>query len=147
MAGLSPAERAPMASYTPGRTAETYRALGRSAARRLAGGEGAIVDATCGTRGERAELLRPLGGGSPGVAFAECRVPLACALDRAAARLSDPERISDATPEVVARLFESYEPIDELSAATVVGVDGAAPLGRQIRAVVKGADALLRATT
>ena len=148
-AGLPPSERAPLDAYTPERTVENYRELGRCAARSVASGTGVLVDATCGTRRERRELLSALGAEQASMLFVQCRVPLACALERAAERMAAPTRVSDATPDVVARLFERYEPIDELSAAAaaVVDVDGTISVGDQLEAVAEAADALLLGTT
>lgn len=147
LAGLPPTQRAPAELYAPERTVETYRALGTAASRHLQDGTGVVIDATCGTRSARAELLAALGADPARTLFVECRVPPASALERSAERMKRPGTVSDATPEVVARLVEAYEEIRELPAIAVVPVDGRASLEEQIEAVTKGADALLYAVT
>jgi uncharacterized protein len=144
LAGLAPTQRASPEHYTARFTAATYRTLGEAAAETLSRGEGVVIDATCATRAERADLLRALGVAPGRLMFVECRVPLECAIERAAARAEQPTRVSDAAPEVVARLFESYEPIDEIPQGTVVAVDGRAPLDEQLGLVAATLDELLR---
>jgi len=143
LAGLTSIERGPAELYTHERSIETYRALGEAVARHFAEHRGVVLDATCGTRDQRAELLGALAHDPRGLLFVECRVPLACALERSAARMAQPEHVSDATPEVVSRLFDAYEEIRELPGASVVAVDGRASLDAQVEAVAARADALL----
>lgn len=145
LAGLAPSRRAPVGRYSERHTEETYRALGRAAARHLQGGTGVLVDATCGTRRRRAALLDALDGAR--TLFVECRVPLACALRRAGERTAQPGAVSDATPEVVARLFDAYEQIRELPGGTVVVVDGRAPLADQLESVRSALDDVCRTMT
>ena len=128
LAGLAPAERA-RARALHGVHAATYAALGERGADRLRGGEGAARCDVRDTRGSR----RAAGsdrGRARGVLFVHCRVPRT-ARSRGQPRMGDPERISDATPEIVARLFETYEPTAELPTDTVLEIDGRAPLERQ----------------
>jgi len=146
MAGLDPSERAPLCRYTPEHDTETYREVGHTAARRLAAGTGIVIDATCATSQERTALLGALGVEPSRIVFAECRVPLACALERSAARMRDPNRVSDATPEVVTRLFASYEPPHELAGAAVIEIDGRSAPDEQVERLAAAADSLLAST-
>jgi aminoglycoside phosphotransferase family enzyme/predicted kinase len=143
LAGLAPTERAGPDLYTPELTAQTYRALGRSAAALRASGSGVVIDATCGRAEDRAHLLGELDGDQGSVLFVRCAVPLACALQRAADRMARPERVSDATPEVVARLFEAYEEIVEHGEVGVVDVDGRVLLDEQLRSLTAASDEAL----
>jgi len=147
LAGLPPTRRAPPDRYTPERTVETYRALGKAAGLHLQDGRGVVIDATCGTRSTRAELLAALGAHPTRTLFVECRVPPESALERSAERMKRPGNVSDATPEVVARLLDAFEEIRELPALAVARVDGRASLDEQIEGVAKGADALLGGIT
>lgn len=147
LAGLPPTRRAPAELYAPERTVETYRALGTAAGRHLRDGTGVVIDATCGTRSARAGLLAALGADPARTMFVECRVPPASALERSAERMKRPGNVSDATPEVVARLLDVYEEIRELPDLAVVRVDGRASLEEQVEAVAEGADALLGGIT
>ena len=42
-----------------------------------------------------------------------CEVPLELALERAARRLRDPQRTSDATPQIAEEQFRAFEELDE----------------------------------
>ncbi len=143
LAGLAPWARASPAVYEPAFTARTYRALGREAAAVRATGAPVVIDATCSTVEHRAELLRGLGGEDERMLFAECRVPEAVAAARAAGRLHEPDRVSDATPEIAARLAAGYEPVRELARAGVVEIDSCSPLETQLGAIGAAADARL----
>jgi hypothetical protein len=74
-------------------------------------------------------------------AFVECRVAAGEARRRAAARLHDPERVSDAGPDVAAALAAAWEPLDEVAPAAHVAVRGDLPPGAALDAV----DAILDA--
>lgn len=139
LAGLAPTQRAGAEAYTSRTTTENYRALGAAAAAAWASGSGVIVDATCGRPEDRAELMRALDGEHGRTLFVESRVPRACAIERSEARMAQPGRVSDATPDVVARLFDAYRPIREL-AASALEVDGRAPLGERLAAVADALD-------
>ncbi len=143
LAGLAPVERAGPESYTRGFTTATYRKLGSSAAAVLAGGSGVIIDATFARPEDRAELLRALDDDLAHLMFFECKVPLRCAIERSVARMKHPDRVSDATPEVVTRVFETYQPIRELPHSIVIEVDGRGPLPAQIETLTAALDARL----
>src|SRR5581483_5016100 len=86
LAGIGATERGGRELYTAALSAQTYRTLGSSAAAIRDGGAGVVLDATCGTASDRAELLGTLGGDPGRILLAQCQVPLTCALARAAAR-------------------------------------------------------------
>jgi uncharacterized protein len=108
--GLAPTTRAPARAYAPAVTAETYRALGAQTAEALAESGAAIVDATFHTAAERTAFLDTLGDCRAPVLFAECRAPAEVLERRAAARAREPERVSDATVDVVRRQLAAWEP-------------------------------------
>ena len=145
LAGVAPRERAGPGSYTGEFTEATYLELGRAATARLAEGSGVLIDATCGREAQREELIGALDVDRGRVLFVESRVPLACALERAAARTRDAGNVSDATPAVVARLFANHEEIREPAGFEVLRLDGRAPLKIQAEAVTAAADTLLAA--
>jgi predicted kinase len=108
--GLEPTARAPQTAYSPAVSEATYRELGRIAAH--AGS--AIVDATFRRRAERDAFREALGTAAP--VFVECRVPADVVRRRAAERLRDPDRTSDATPDIAMRQQRDFEPLDEVAA-------------------------------
>lgn len=140
LAGVAPDERARPEHYSDAFTERTYAALGERAAERLRHGEGAILDATCRTAEQRAALLRSIGPAARRVLFVHCRVDLESALMRARARMGEPERISDATPEIVERHYREFEPLAELAPERVLELDGELPLERQGNEVVLALD-------
>lgn len=115
--GLGAPERAPTSAYTREVSMATYQALGEHAAAALGTGRGAVIDATLGDPEARAALRAGLGQAANEVVYVECRVPAAEAQRRALARVADPSRTSDATPEIAARLDEAWAPLDEIPAA------------------------------
>ena len=68
-------------------------------------------------------------------------MPLELARERATRRLSDPARLSDATPQIAEEQFRSFEEIDELPAANVLRLDTAQPLEDQLAELAVGVDA------
>ena len=113
-AGLAVTARAPGQVYDPARTLEVYRVLGERAAAHLAQGPGVIVDATCSRRRWREALAEALDAPAR---FVQLVVPAGERERRAAARLRDPERVSDAGPDVAARLAAAFEDLDEVAPA------------------------------
>ena len=113
-AGLQPAERAPQALYDDAADRATYARLGELAAGRAAGG--VIVDATFRRRRDR-DAFRATLGGDADLLFVECRAPAHVLEERARARMSDPERVSDAGPEIVHAQLSTAEPLDEVPAS------------------------------
>jgi aminoglycoside phosphotransferase family enzyme/predicted kinase len=107
---LPPAARAPSSAYAPEVTERVYTTLGAMAAAAVNERGGAIVDATFGTGAARAEFGRGLGRCAAPLLFAECRAPAPLLEARAAERARRPDRVSDATAEVVRRWLAEWEP-------------------------------------
>jgi aminoglycoside phosphotransferase family enzyme/predicted kinase len=114
---LPPGERAPEAAYSAEASLHVYEELARRTAGAVAFHGGAIVDATMGSATLRAVFTSALGPAAEALAFVECRVPAATADARARSREDAPERGSDATPAIAARLRAAWEPLDEVPAA------------------------------
>jgi predicted kinase len=76
----------------------------------LAACGGAIVDATFHTVASRDIFVRGIGDCGAPVLFVECRALAAVLERRAEERARDPERISDATPDIVRRQLAAWEP-------------------------------------
>ena len=115
LAGLPPTHRGREEDYAPGVNRRTYEELGRLATAAAAEHGGAIVDATFRHRADR-DAFRAALGAAAGPLFAECVVPAAVLAERAARRLADPDRISDATPELALHQLDTWEPLDEVPA-------------------------------
>jgi aminoglycoside phosphotransferase family enzyme/predicted kinase len=145
LAGLAATQRAPSDHYTDESTRRTYRALAAQAAGVLACGAGVVLDASCTKRFERAELLAAVGEAGAPALLVHCNVTLPTALARAAARMREPDRVSDATPEVVAAQFQAFEAIDEAVGVATVNVDCEAPLARQLETVTDALDRAIAA--
>ena len=124
--GLAPAERAPASAYGAGTHDATYRELARRAAEHPGT---VILDATFHRRPLRDAFRATLGGARP-LLFVECAAPVAVLERRIRARERDPDRISDATLDVLRRQLEQREPLDEVPAADhlVVRSDQAAEI-------------------
>ena len=139
-AGLAAGERAAPQLYSEGFTRFTYELLGRQARRALDRSHGVIVDATCRSRGDRARLLARLCG--PGLTrlLVRCDAPLAVALERAERRMRDAGRVSDATPDIVAAQYRSFQALDELPSGSVLECDAQRPLEAQIADVARAVD-------
>ncbi len=142
-AGLAASERAAPEHYSEQFTRLTYALLAEEARSALQRERGVIVDATCRTREDR--LLLAQGLSHPGLRSltVHCTVPLGLALERAARRMRDAGRVSDATPEIVAEQHRSFEELDELDPATLLELDAARPLDAQVAAVSGAVDRLL----
>ena len=99
--------------YSARFTRATYEQVGRDALLALRRNNGVIVDATCRSRVDRGVLLGRLRGVDTTRLVVRCEVPLHVALQRAARRLHDPQRVSDATPQIVEEQFRTFEELDE----------------------------------
>jgi aminoglycoside phosphotransferase family enzyme/predicted kinase len=108
--GLAPTERAPALAYSPDMTTGTYRQLSVRTAASFDACGGAIVDATFHTAALRRTFLDALGPIEDRVLFVECRAPAAVLEHRAEQRRRDPDRISDATSDVVRLQLAAWEP-------------------------------------
>lgn len=134
MHGVRATERLGGDAYREDVTRAVYRALGHRAAHALARHGGVIVDATCRSAALRACLVEAMGG-PPGVVAAVCIVSAEVRRRRAAARLADPARVSDADVEVAEAIAEEFEPVgDEPAIAQTLlveaGLSPAAALDR-----------------
>ena len=69
-----------------------------------------------------------------------CEIPLGLALQRAARRLHDPQRVSDATPQIAEEQFHAFEELDELPNNSVLRLDTAQTLDTQIAEVTRAVD-------
>jgi len=130
MLGVEPTARAPLAAYSREAGLRTYRELGRLAA--SAGS--VVVDATFRRRSERDAFRDGLGAGPPAV-FVECRAPRDVVRRRAAERLADPDRVSDATPDIALRQHDAFEPFDEVPATGHVTVRSDLPVDALVEEV------------
>jgi aminoglycoside phosphotransferase family enzyme/predicted kinase len=140
LASLSPFERARAEHYSARFTRATYEQLGREAAQVLRRGDGVIVDATCRTRAVRTVLLGRLRGVETSRLFVRCEAPLELVLERAARRLQEPRRSSDATPQIAEQQFQAFEELSELPDSSVLGLDTVQPLDAQIANVARALD-------
>jgi uncharacterized protein len=114
LAGLPPTARADDDRYTAEASLDTYAELAREAA---AAPDGAIVDATFRRRADRDAFASALAEQNPDhepPVFAECLVPDEILRERATERLRDPDRISDATPDLALAQRAEFEPLDEV---------------------------------
>ncbi|HUA74086.1 MAG TPA: AAA family ATPase [Solirubrobacteraceae bacterium] len=131
LAGVGCDERAGAEHYSAEFTAATYRALGHAAHARLSHEEGVILDATCRTAEQRAELFGALGEVSDQLLFVHCDVSALCALERARGRMREAHRISDATPQIAAEQHRGFQPPRELPAQLTLRLDCEQPVARQ----------------
>jgi aminoglycoside phosphotransferase family enzyme/predicted kinase len=139
-AGLAPTERARPEHYSGQFTQATYELLGRGALARLRRDGGVIVDATCRTSSQRAQLLQWLDGHAATRVIVLCQVTRETALARAGRRMQRADRVSDATPQIVAEQFDAFEPLDELAARSVLALDAEQTLDMQVAEVTRAVD-------
>lgn len=139
-AGLSATERATPEHYSHRFTHHTYELLAARARELLDGGNGVIVDASCRSRVERSTLLGRLRRSGLPRLVVRCDVPLEVALARAARRMDDPERISDADPQIVAEQHRSFQPLEELTPGSVIELATTYPLNVQVDEVTRAID-------
>ncbi len=146
LAGVDEHEPARAEHYSARFTRATYEHLGRDALLELRRAGGVIVDATCRAREDRALLLDRLRRvGMIRVIVVRCEVPLEVARRRAAGRLHDPLRISDATPEIAEEQFRSFEELDELADDRVLRLDTTQSLDAQLAELARAVDRLVSA--
>ena len=140
LAGVALSERARPEHYTQEFTEAVYLSLAHVALARLEGRGGVIVDATCHTRRERAALFAVLRRDDVSFLAVQCQVTLQMALARAARRMQSPERVSDATLEVVAAQFDRFQALDELPEECVLAVDCEQRVEAQTAALTRAVD-------
>ncbi|MGO9319490.1 MAG: AAA family ATPase [Solirubrobacteraceae bacterium] len=144
-AGLGATERAGPEHYSHRFTHRTYELLAGQAHELMRRGVGVIVDATCRSRADRSTLLGRLARTGMPRLVVRCEIPLEVALARAARRERDPARVSDASPQIVAEQYRSFQPLEELPREDVLELDTLAPLDTQASTVARALDRLLRA--
>jgi len=110
LVGVAPTSRAPAGAYAPAVTAETYARLAAQTIDAIQGDGGAVVDATFHTAASRTAYLDALGPCRAEVLFVECRAPVEVLERRAAERARDPDRVSDATADVMRRQLAAWDP-------------------------------------
>ncbi|HWY90609.1 MAG TPA: AAA family ATPase [Solirubrobacteraceae bacterium] len=140
LAGVALGERARPEHYTEEFTCAVYLSLAREALARLEGRGGVIVDATCHTRRERAALFGLLRHEHATFLAVQCQVTLQTALARAASRMQSPNRVSDATPQVVAAQFHRFQTLDELAHECVLALDCEQSVEAQTTALTRAVD-------
>jgi predicted kinase len=143
LVGVAPTTRAPQGAYTSSMTRATYLALAARTSAALAAQGGAIVDATFHTAASRALFRRALGRGEARVLFAECRASAAVLERRAEERASDPQRISDATADIVRRQRAAWEPFAGLPPRRHLVEPGEQPVEHMADHVLAWLDRLL----
>lgn len=139
-AGLRATDRATPEHYSHRFTHRTYELLAARARELLDGGSGVIVDASCRSRAERSTLLGRLRRSGLPRLVVRCDVPLEVALERAARRMHDPDRISDADPHIVAQQYRSFQPLEELAPGSVFELDTTHPLDAQVGELTRAID-------
>ena len=123
--GVAATDRLPDEAYSTAANAAVHVELGRAAA---ATGDGAIVDATFRRRADRDAFFAALGAERAATAVVVVlELPAAVLAERAARRLADPGRVSDAGPAQASAQAAAFEPLDELPAARVIPLRGDRP--------------------
>ena len=140
LAHLDEHEPARAEHYSARFTRATYERLGRDALLALRRNDRVIVDATCRSREDRALLLNRLRRIGMTRLIVRCEVPLGLALERAARRMRDPRRISDATPQIAEEQFRAFEELDELADGDVLRLDTTQSLDMQVAEVACAVD-------
>jgi len=142
-AGVAPSERAAPEHYSGLFTHATYELLGREAQQALARERGVIVDATCRSHADRELLLSGLQRAGLTWLAVRCRAPLEVASERAARRLGQTGHVSDATPQIVAEHYRTFEELTELPSEGVLELDTERPLDVQVAEVARAVDGRL----
>ena len=107
--GVDPTTTLPADAYDDAVTRRVYEAVGAHAAAIVDEDGGVIVDATARTAQERAALRAGLDGRGP-IRAIVCMVDRDTLRRRAQARLRDPDRVSDAGPDVAVALADAFDP-------------------------------------
>jgi predicted kinase len=140
LARLDEHEPARAEHYSARFTRATYEQLGRDGLLALRRNDAVIVDATCRSRGDRVLLLDRLRRVGMTRLIVRCEVPLGLARERAERRLHDPQRISDATPQIAEEQFYAFEELDELPDNSVLRLDTTQTLDTQVAEVTRAVD-------
>jgi hypothetical protein len=140
LAGLTPTERACPEYYSDEFTEVTYLHLAVKALGHLREDGGVIVDATCHSPEQRKLLLDELKLAGVTQLVIYCHTTSKVGLQRAAARMNHPERVSDATPEIAAKQIYRFQAPLELPPASVLSLDTELGLETQVSEVVGAID-------
>jgi hypothetical protein len=140
LALLEPSERARPEHYSAAFTRATYKQLTDDALVHLRRDQSVIVDASCRSQNDRKPLLDTLQGTGVKLLIVRCEIPLELALKRAAERMRDPARVSDATPEIAEQQARSFEQLGEHAKARVLTLDTARALDIQIDEIARAVD-------
>ncbi len=143
LAGIAPERPAGAEHYTDAFTRATYERLGGDALLELERSGRALLDATFRARREREPLLNALRYSGARVLLVRCEVPLAVALQRAARRLREPGRVSDATPAIVEQHYRDFEEPGPGEADVTLRLDTTAPGDAQLAELARAADRAL----
>ena len=81
-----------------------------------------MVDATFRFAADRQAFAAAAGAAAEGAVWIECRAPAAVIARRAAARSSQPDRVSDADAAIATRQLAEWEPLMEIPATHRVTV-------------------------
>ncbi|HME03027.1 MAG TPA: AAA family ATPase [Solirubrobacteraceae bacterium] len=145
LAHLTPAERARQEHYSPAFTDATYKQLTHDALVHSRRGESVIIDASCRSHRVRKPLLDALRSTGARVLIVRCESPLELTLGRAAERMQDPRRVSDATPAIAEEQARSFEEFDEHAEGRVLTLDTARALDTQIDELAGAVDGAMTA--
>jgi aminoglycoside phosphotransferase family enzyme/predicted kinase len=141
LAGLPADARAAPERYSEQFTLATYKRLAEQALERLLVEGGVIVDATAHSPWLRSLLLDRLTPHARCLTV-DCQASTQTTLQRAAHRMADRHRVSDATPLIAARALADFQAPDELPRASVLSLDTETKLDEQYARVLGGLDAL-----
>lgn len=147
LAGLPATARARPEHYGDAFTRATYGHLAEQAHAHLRADGGVIVDATCHSREQRALLLDRLTAHDSPCLTVHCQATPQVALQRAAERMRSRQRVSDATPEIVARQLRDFQPPSELPRRAVLNLDTESALDHQAWEVTRALDAFPAGST
>lgn len=142
LAHLASSERADERLYSPGFTRATYAQLTHDALVALRRDGGVIVDATCRSRQHRAQLFESLNASPARLLVVRCEASLALVRERAARRLVDRLRVSDATPQIAEMQFHDFDAFDGRLERDVLELDTTLSLDRQVAGVTRALDRL-----
>jgi uncharacterized protein len=141
LAGVPAGARAGPEHYSEDFTRATYACLAEQALERLLGDGGVILDASAHSPGQRATLLDRLAGRARCLTV-YCRASPRLTMRRASLRMSDAQRVSDASPRIAAHALREFQAPDEMVGPALLRLDTATALAEQAARVTHAADAL-----
>jgi len=115
--------------YSPAMTERTYSSMARQAARRIAAGQGVILDATFIRRAHREKIARVAEKHRVPLLVVRCSASDLTTRERLARRMSQGQDISDGRWEIYVRQKALFEPLDELPAESCFEADTERELG------------------